>query len=230
MQGSANDPRAMYVNERMGRDAQARAARVVAAKDGDRQLQRLLARDKEGTRALASAREFAKRQAEEAEKEREKAAAKSAKGKGREKGKGKRKAEEDEGRVVEEKPLRKNAYSAELIKQLGFDPAGKDGRPTKDAGVQSKVSGGPAFLQCLLLITVASWKQLRRCRRNARSNLGPDRGRRAHAFANLGPQNPNPRAMFSTIQMRRARHYIFQIATMTILRGKKWRRSGGRLG
>ena len=44
-------------------------------------------------------------------------------------------AEDDED---DSKP-RKNAYSAELIKQLGFDPTAKDGRPMKDPNVQSKV-------------------------------------------------------------------------------------------
>ena len=40
----------------------------------------------------------------------------------------------------EEKP-RKNAYSAELIKQLGFDPTAKDGRTGWDANIQNKVRG-----------------------------------------------------------------------------------------
>ena len=34
---------------------------------------------------------------------------------------------------------RKSAYSAGLIRQLGFDPAAKDGKAVKHAGAQSKV-------------------------------------------------------------------------------------------
>ena len=133
--GSSADPRAMFIGESVGREAQAKAARKLAAKDGDKVLQRLLSRDKEGARALASAREFAKR------KERpEKGGPKSSKGKD--------KARDDVGSMEQlqahtddagEHKARKNVYSAELIKQLGFDPTSKDGKPSKDANVLNKV-------------------------------------------------------------------------------------------
>ncbi|TFK91893.1 hypothetical protein K466DRAFT_628822 [Polyporus arcularius HHB13444] len=133
---SGGASQSMFIGEHVGREAQAKAARKLAA-DTDKTLQRLLSRDREGTKALVSAREFAKRKAEEAKEEEVK------KGKG--KGKGKAKAEPSkEGDISsksernEEVP-RKNAYSAELIKQLGFDPTAKDGRTTKDANVQSKI-------------------------------------------------------------------------------------------
>ena len=70
----------MYVGENVGRDAQAKAARKLAA-DSDKALQWLLSRDNEGTKALISAREFAKKQAEAMKVE--------GKQKGKEKGKGK---------------------------------------------------------------------------------------------------------------------------------------------
>ncbi len=139
---SGGASQSMFIGEHVGREAQAKAARKLAA-DTDKTLQRLLSRDREGTKALVSAREFAKRKAEEAKEEEAK------KGKG--KGKGKVKAEPSkEGDISsksernEEVP-RKNAYSAELIKQLGFDPTAKDGRTTKDANVQSKVRCSVCF-------------------------------------------------------------------------------------
>ena len=126
-----------YIGESVGREAQAKAARKLAA-NSDKALQRLLSRDKEGTRALVSAREFAKRKTEAASVEKTK------------KGKGKAEAAKVRPKALkadavvdvsdEEKP-RKNAYSAELIKQLGFDPTAKDGRPGWDANIQNKVRG-----------------------------------------------------------------------------------------
>lgn len=136
--GSSADPRTMYIGENVGREAQAKAARKVASIESDKMLRQLLSRDKEGTRALASAREFSKRQAE---KEEGKGKSASAKVKGKQKNdrKGKKRVDEDNADSSEEGKPRKNAYSAELIRQLGFDPTGKDGRPAKDANVQTKV-------------------------------------------------------------------------------------------
>ena len=130
--GSASDPREMYIGESVGREAQARAARKVAAKEADEALRRLLARDKAGTRALASAREFSKKK--------EEPKGSKAKGKQRQDAEATaRTTSAEKQEEEEERKLRKNAYSAELIKQLGFDPTGKDGRPAKDAMVQNKV-------------------------------------------------------------------------------------------
>ncbi|KAH9916757.1 uncharacterized protein BXZ73DRAFT_105735 [Epithele typhae] len=122
--GSTADPGEMFIGESVGREAQARAARKLAAKDGDVALKRLLARDKEGTRALASAREFAKAQAEEA-------------GKGN--GKKSARANSEDEESEDDKTMRKSGYSAELIKQLGFDPTSRGGKPTTDANTQSKL-------------------------------------------------------------------------------------------
>ncbi|KAH9855590.1 hypothetical protein C2E23DRAFT_874672 [Lenzites betulinus] len=132
---SGADSREMYVGENVGRDAQAKAARKLTAVDSEKVLKQLLKRDKEGTRALASAREFSKRKAEEEE-------AISGKGKKQRKDKQKpkpaREREDDSDSDGEHKP-RRNAYSATLIKQLGFDPTSKDGKKVKDDQVQSKL-------------------------------------------------------------------------------------------
>ncbi|KAI0353346.1 hypothetical protein OH77DRAFT_1483713 [Trametes cingulata] len=124
---SGADSRSMYVAETVGRDAQAKAARKLSAVDSEKALQKLLQRDKEGTKALMTAREFSKRKAEESKdgkKKRENEAGE----------KRKREEDQEEGR----KP-RKNAYSAQLIKQLGFDPTAKEGRKVKDDSVKSKL-------------------------------------------------------------------------------------------
>ena len=66
---SSSDMRSMYSAENMGREAQAKAVRKVAAADADKVLEKLLARDKEGTKALSAARAFSKRRADEVKQE-----------------------------------------------------------------------------------------------------------------------------------------------------------------
>ncbi|EIW55973.1 uncharacterized protein TRAVEDRAFT_39067 [Trametes versicolor FP-101664 SS1] len=135
---SGADSRSMYVGENVGRDAQAKAARKLSAVDSEKALQRLLKRDREGTKILASAREFSKKQAAELNLQ-----------DGSSKKKLKRKAgkhpesdeESEDGAASDQddpKP-RGNAYSATLIKQLGFDPTAKNGQKVKDDNVQSKL-------------------------------------------------------------------------------------------
>ncbi|KAI8970623.1 hypothetical protein BD414DRAFT_470405 [Trametes punicea] len=123
---SGSDSRSLYVAETVGRDAQAKAARKLSAVDTEKALQKLLQRDKEGTKALMTAREFSKREATATSKDRARA----------------RKSDSaDRGHNAKEetnKP-RKHGYSAQLIKQLGFDPTAKDGRRAKDENVQSKL-------------------------------------------------------------------------------------------
>ncbi|KAI9068995.1 hypothetical protein FKP32DRAFT_1560581 [Trametes sanguinea] len=125
---SGSDARSLYVAESVGRDAQAKAARKLSAVDQEKALQKLLARDKEGTKALMTAREFSKRKEEGLSKD--------------SKGKKKQKADVPQAKDPESedhKPSRKHGYSAQLIKQLGFDPTAKDGRKVKDENVQSKL-------------------------------------------------------------------------------------------
>ncbi|KAI0634931.1 hypothetical protein C8Q77DRAFT_1104805 [Trametes polyzona] len=130
---SGSDSRSLYVNETVGRDAQAKAARKLSAVDSEKALQKLLMRDKEGTKALVTARAFSKRKAEEAERARDGSTKKQKVAEGKEK----QRSSSESG--DEDRRPRKNAYSAQLIKQLGFDPTAKDGRKVKDTNVQSKL-------------------------------------------------------------------------------------------
>ncbi|KAI0073172.1 hypothetical protein K474DRAFT_1603813 [Panus rudis PR-1116 ss-1] len=156
-----SDPRNMYVNETIGRDAQARAARV-SAKEADKELESLLQKDKEGMKYVLSAREYAKK----LKKDEEGSGEKNKKGKGTEK---KSKAKKDEGKgtgtgkerdsspssdsdgtsddahgsgdETKKSKHAKHAYSASLIRNLGFDPTGRDLRKTEKVDeVQKKLN------------------------------------------------------------------------------------------
>jgi hypothetical protein len=125
----ASGKRDLFLNETVGREAQARAARKAGSRDVDKTLKRLLARDKEGMKAVQEARAFAKKMKDQQNT--------TAKPSGKEGLSGiKRKQEEGEdseaesgtededesdGALTTDKPA-KNAYSAQVIKQLGFDP------------------------------------------------------------------------------------------------------------
>ena len=127
----------LFVNEALGRDAQAKAARKVSAKDADEALKKLLKRDKEGMKAVKAARDFGKRHAEKEEAK----DGKTDKGKGKEVSKKRKRNENDSDSsdAEGEKELVKNAYSATLVRNLGFDPTAKEGRKVKDSEVQRKV-------------------------------------------------------------------------------------------
>lgn len=155
--GSA-DPRSLYVGETVGRAAQARAARATA-KDADRALQKLLQRDKDGMKYVLTARDYEKKRSQ---KEREedsrkgKAVAETKKTASSSKSKGKRKqvdltdsdsssgssSEDDENRAPKEQA---KSYSAQLIRNLGFDPTGREGKKVKDTDVQKKVKHCPQY-------------------------------------------------------------------------------------
>ena len=160
--GGASDPRSVYVGEAVGREAQAKAARA-SAKDADRALQRLLQRDKDGMKYVVSARDY--------EKNRAKKESEDGNGKGNGKGKGKpvaqktsekasvkgkRKQVDDEESEPSESssdssededtdtPKKQGkSYSAQLIRNLGFDPTGREGKKVKDHGLQKKVNDFP---------------------------------------------------------------------------------------
>jgi minichromosome maintenance protein 10 len=125
-------------------------------RDADRELKALLERDKEGMRAVVRAREVAKMMDEKNGKQE--------RGKGREvkkndkrkvSAKGSRKAstlpeeldssgsgsDSDSDLVVEDPTTaQKNAYSAQVIKHLGFDPTMKPGQKrADDSTVMKKV-------------------------------------------------------------------------------------------
>lgn len=128
----------LYVGETMGREGQARAARKLSEADAERELAALLRRDKEGMRAVLKARETMEG------KKRSKA-----KGKGKDERQGNETSlSNDEGNSDSElegggkKPSTKQtkSYSAQVIKQLGFDPAVKAGyKRADDASAQKKV-------------------------------------------------------------------------------------------
>ena len=134
-----SDSRNLFVGETVGRDAQARAARQ-STKDADRALQQLLKRDKDGMKAVAAARAFVK-QSIGAKTEKTSKAGKVDLGKRKRRDPSEESDESSDDDLVvdEKKPAEKSAYSAQLIRNLGFDPTSRDGRKTTDVQVQRKV-------------------------------------------------------------------------------------------
>lgn len=122
----------MYVGETIGREAQAKASRI-SAKDADRTLKALLERDKEGTRALLKARQASWRK--DNAKDTDPSSSK------RQSDHVPSDSEEEESSSGPH-PSRKNAYSADVIKKLGFDPTSKAGKKSKNqvAELQKKVN------------------------------------------------------------------------------------------
>ncbi|KAG6334548.1 hypothetical protein ID866_4545 [Astraeus odoratus] len=119
----------LFISEKLGREAQAKAQRRME-KNTDRELKALLDRDKEGMKAVTSARAFAAQVAASSEKV----------------DKGKQKAidistDSDANRpcAQDSSVAPKQAYSASTIKQLGFDPAGKVGKRVNDLSLQKKI-------------------------------------------------------------------------------------------
>jgi minichromosome maintenance protein 10 len=126
----------MFLKESLGREAQARAARRANSHDTDVTLKRLLKRDKEGMRAVQEARRFA---IETGKKKRPRVAdGKPVEKEGGDVGDGESSEMDDEeddegtGGALADKPrstkTTKNAYTARVIKDLGFDPTAKSFR------------------------------------------------------------------------------------------------------
>lgn len=149
--GGAAGKHDMFLKEKVGREAQARAARRTNSRDTDVALKRLLARDKEGMKAVQEARKFAmkakgkeKRQirnGKEVEKEEEDGTGDDSDNESS--------GNDDEGDdALADRPrsrttkttttTTKNAYSARVIKELGFDPTVKslrgDHGPRREEG------------------------------------------------------------------------------------------------
>lgn len=142
--GSGMDSRSLYTTENIGREGQAKAKRKLSGKDADRALKGLLERDKEGMRAVMKAREVGKTSKEEdngGRSKKRKGTEKTKEGASK-KSKSKRGSSEDSDNdcPVQETHAGKNAYSAEVIKQLGFDPIAKAGQRRGDSDMQKKVS------------------------------------------------------------------------------------------
>jgi minichromosome maintenance protein 10 len=142
--GSGADPRSIYTTENLGREGQAKAKRKLSGKDADKALKGLLERDKEGMKAVVKAREAGK--VKNAEHEENGKKDKMGKGGRRQEGKrrdqhGRRvKSMEDETLADRSVLASKNAYSAEVIKNLGFDPIARAGqRRGTDSDMKKKV-------------------------------------------------------------------------------------------
>ncbi|KAK0232731.1 hypothetical protein IW262DRAFT_1451207 [Armillaria fumosa] len=116
-------PSSLEVSENIGREGQAKAQRL-RAKDADKALKNLLDRDKEGMKAVIAAREFAQKGDE----------------KGKEDGR-KRKRKDSEGisNTEPKESTPKSHYSAEMVKQLGFNPAARTGQPRGDSHLRQKL-------------------------------------------------------------------------------------------
>lgn len=160
--GSAPDSRSLFVAETMGREGQAKAKRKFG-RDADRELKALLERDKEGMKAVIRAREVAKLMDERNDKREKRTGKEVRKIKNKANGKGKtftkRRSERmddsnsdsgsDSDLVIEDPAstsTQKNAYSAQIIKQLGFDPTLKPGqRRVDDLTVKKKVRSEPVL-------------------------------------------------------------------------------------
>lgn len=151
--GSGNG---LFVGETLGREAQARAARRAGRRgeEGEEEVVRaLLARDKVGTKAVVAAREFVSAKGDVEEKGR-------VKGKGKGKGKEKLKAadgedgdEDEDGdtrhHTTQPQPRRKDAYTASMIKHLGFDPTARDRDRDKKGTTNSDKRNKVRFLYFL---------------------------------------------------------------------------------
>jgi minichromosome maintenance protein 10 len=137
--GSGFDTGSMYVAESIGREGQAKAKRKLANKDADKALKALLERDKEGMKTVVRAREVAMRNDLEGN-----GVKGEKRGKGQKDAKKKRRDEDASDVPMKDVELNtlKNSYSAEVIKQLGFDPTAKAShRRANDMVVQRKVGG-----------------------------------------------------------------------------------------
>lgn len=156
---SGADPRMLSISENMGREGQAKAKRK-SVKDADRALKSLLDRDKDGMKAVMKAREAGKMLHSADAKSKD---SNQQQGKKVETRNGKRKAmssdEEDDTTTGATK-----SYSAEVIKQLGFDPIAKAGhRRMGDTVVQNKVSL-LLFRRAFICLSVHSWRLWRLCK------------------------------------------------------------------
>ncbi|KAG6909164.1 hypothetical protein DXG01_001791 [Tephrocybe rancida] len=132
---SGVDSRSLFATENIGREGQAKAARRMSKKADDCALASLLERDKEGMKAVMKAREVNTRGANRSEGPKEKG-----KGKGKDhKGDGREPAGKSEKKEIV--PTAKNAYTAEVIKNIGFDPIVMAGqrRGAGDLDVQKKL-------------------------------------------------------------------------------------------
>ena len=135
----------IFVGERMGREAQARAQRKATGQEVDRVLKQLMEKDQEGMRSVLRAREAGGAKVKE------------------------RKKAKDNESIAEDVQLRKRqGYSTSIIKGIGFDPASTSfvgAKKTENCVAIDKVCS------CVLLVqlthgprTFISWRYSRNCR------------------------------------------------------------------
>ncbi|KAG6879643.1 hypothetical protein C0992_000278 [Termitomyces sp. T32_za158] len=134
------DSRTLFVSENIGREGQAKAARKMSKRAADRTLMSLLERDKEGMKAVMKAREVGKKESNVRGKMDRKGKVKGEDQKGEDQ-KGKAREFVKGNEVGEISATTKNAYTAEMIKRLGFDPIAMSGqcRGLGDSDVQKKL-------------------------------------------------------------------------------------------
>jgi len=125
--GGAAGKHDMFLKEKVGREAQARAARRTNSRDTEVALKRLLARDKEGMRAVQEARKFAKKAKAREKQQIANGKVEGGDGDSDSDGSGNNDEEEDDAlddrtKSTTTKKKKNNAYSARVIKELGFDP------------------------------------------------------------------------------------------------------------
>jgi minichromosome maintenance protein 10 len=171
--GGAAGKHDMFLKEKLGREAQARAAHQTNSHDTDVALKRLLARDKEGMRAVQEARKFATK-AKAREKQR------IANGKEVEEddtGDSYSGNDDEEDDALADEPRSKttkkttttNAYSARVIKELGFDPTVKSLRGShgrrREEGDEEEPEGSrnEIYSKVLSVSSLSIIKQLRWC-------------------------------------------------------------------
>lgn len=181
----------LFVGETLGREAQARAMRRARGRgEDDESVRTLLERDRKGggTRAVLAAREYMCAQEKERARERERGEKGTGTGQ-----KGKGLGDENADRDEEMKGAsdgegegegggkgQKDAYTATMIKHLGFDPAAKDRKRAVDSAMRARVRLPPSPL-CLLrrLMYVGQLQAASAARSATRdAELGPRPGAR----------------------------------------------------
>jgi minichromosome maintenance protein 10 len=141
--GGARD--SMYISESMGREGQAKASRKLAAREDARVLKALQERDTAGMKAVMKAREVGL-----AEKEEQRAS------KGSEKGKKKASAADAPAATPGASGAKAAAFSAQVLKQLGFDPTLKPGQRRPEGSAIAKKVGIPTCSLYISLIVLSA--------------------------------------------------------------------------
>ncbi|KAI9508056.1 hypothetical protein F5148DRAFT_1199727 [Russula earlei] len=174
--------RDLFVNESVGREAQARAARRAGSRDTDMALRRLLARDKEGMKAVREAYKFAKKAIGKPVAERKVPRQDEASDGESESGFDDEECESRDGNPSTERRPPKNGYSAQVIKELGFDPA-----------LKSSLGGGRCRKDDVSRSLYSELRELASCREPDRIKLGPRPGGPVRSVVSAPRERENAR-------------------------------------